>query len=131
MSVQKIKGLIHPTVAECTPENLKETDLPFVQFVKKGKKKRLSFWHTKKTGDHRLDKMIGRSHAVELVQFMMMKPELSTYIFQKVMEDLKDKEVEDYPLASGFVSTIAELVIVGANARAKVIQVDTTVEVKS
>ena len=90
----------------------KFTDLPFVKKIKKKNRvgnKAISFWNVKPTGRFQDDCIIGRSYALEMVQYHLN--EAPANVFSHVIREMP---AEFTGIEVGFINTLDELILKGA-----------------
>ena len=88
------------------------TDLPFVKKIKKKNRvgnKAISFWNVKPTGRFQDDCIIGRSYALEMVQYHLN--EAPANVFSHVIREMP---AEFTGIEVGFINTLDELILKGA-----------------
>ena len=88
------------------------TELPFVKKIKKKNRvgnKAISFWNVKPTGRFQDDCIIGRSYALEMVQYHLNETPANVlgYVIREMPAELTGIEV-------GFIETLNELMLKGA-----------------
>ena len=88
------------------------TDLPFIKKIKKKNRfgnKAISFWNVKPTGRFQDDCIIGRSYALEMVQYHLN--DKYGDVFSHV---IKEMPAEFTGIEVGFINTLNELILKGA-----------------
>ena len=88
------------------------TELPFVKKIKKKNRvgnKAISFWNVKPTGRFQDDCIIGRSYALEMVQYHLNETPANVlgHVIREMPAELTGIEV-------GFIETLNELMLKGA-----------------
>ena len=97
-------------------EDSREFDLPFVRRVGKGENERLLYWQVKPNGNFLDEYLIGKSYAVQALQFMLVTE--FDLLLHKIVEDMPKKK-KHTGIETGFLDTFAAFAAFGAKTVAK------------
>lgn len=106
-----ISAQIRPLIGLC--DNPDITDLPFIADSGKGKNKQRNFWNVKPNGNYGDECLIGKSYALEYLQYAIITgPAPISWIIQEMPKELTGIEV-------GFLTTLHEFATIGAASQAR------------